>query len=190
MRKVFLLTVATLAMAAGANAQERFAGRPHTETTEAVSLQIPFGASLHYGYEHPLGRLTTLVGRAGVDAGAAWGSDWFGNDSFLLAIAPSIDIEPRFYYGLDRRAAHGRSTAGNAGSFLALQLKNIMPFGYVSERNTTIDGATALTPMWGLRRVWGDNWQFEFTTGYSVSWGWKGESVNYLHLGVRFGYSF
>jgi hypothetical protein len=190
MRKVFLLTVAALSMAAGANAQKWFAERPHTETTQSISLQIPLGAGLHYGYEHPLGRLTTLVGRVGADAGAAWGTDLFGNDSFVLAIIPSIDIEPRFYYGLDRRAAHGRSTAGNSGSFLALQMKTLMPFGYVSDSDLTLDGATTLTPMWGLRRAWGEHWNFEFTTGFSMGWGWKDDTARGLHLGLRFGYSF
>jgi hypothetical protein len=190
MRKAFLLTVAALAMAAGANAQERFAGRPHTETTQSVSLTIPFGTGLHYAYEHPLGRRITLVERVGADAGAAWGTDWFGNDSFILAIIPSIDIEPRFYYGLDRRAAHGRSTAGNSGSFLALQMKTLMPFGYISDSSLTSDGAIVLTPMWGLRRAWGEHWRFEFTTGFSHARGWKGDSTNALHLAVRFGYSF
>ncbi len=187
--KAFLMVVMAVMAAVGANAQEQFAERPRTEKTQSVSLNIPFGASLHYACEHPLGRLTTVVGRVGMDAGAAWGTGVFGDWSYWL-IAPSVDIEPRFYYRLDRRAASGRSTAGNAGSFLALQIKNIMPSGYISDRDMEIVGATLFTPMWGLRRVWGGNWLFEFTAGASFGWGWQGDFDGAPHLGVRFGYSF
>ena len=189
-KKVFLIAMAVVVAAVGANAQERSSERPSTETTQSVSLNIPLGASLHYAYEHPLGRLTTIIGRVGVDAGAAWGYNMLGGDWGFWMVAPSIDIEPRFYYGLDRRAAHGRSTAGNAGSFLALQMKNVMPFGYISDSDLTIGGATIFTPMWGLRRVWGGRWLFEFTAGASLGWGWSGGFEGAPHLGVRFGYSF
>lgn len=203
MRKLFLVAVVVI-VAVGANAQnkqnaqgELFPEYPSVETTQSVSFNIPAGAGLHYAYEYPLGRLTTIVGRVGVEAGAMWGdyimvnNGWFEwKHGALWMIVPSIDIEPRFYYGLDRRSGHGRSTYGNAGSFLALQMKNVMPFGYVSDSDLAINGATALTPMWGLRRVWGGNWLFEFTAGTSIAWGWAGGSGKDLHLGVRFGYSF
>ena len=65
-----------------------------------------------------------------------------------------------------------------------------MPFGYISDRGMKFTGVTVLTPMWGLRRVWGDHWLFEFTAGYSLGLGWKGVVDDSPHLGVRFGYSF
>jgi hypothetical protein len=189
MRRLFLLIAAVMA-AVAANAQQRLPVRPAAETTQSVSLNIPL--DVHYAYEYPLARRVALVGRAGLDAGAAWGSDIIHDDLVVLFIAPSIDIEPRFYYGLDRRAAHGRSTAGNAGSFLAMQMKSIMPVGYVSDSDMTVDGVTVLTPMWGLRRVWSGHWLFEFTAGAAFVWNWEWESGfgSTSHLGVRFGYSF
>jgi hypothetical protein len=189
MKKIILMAAAVMMAATGARGQVRPA-RPSAETTRSVSLDIPYGASLHYAYEHPLARRATVTGRVGVDAGAAWGYNLFDGDFFVWAIAPSIDIEPRFYYGLDRRAARGRGTAGNAGSFLALQMKNIMPFGYISDSDLRIVGASSFTPMWGLRRVWGGHWLFEFTAGASLAWGWEGGYLGSPHLCVRFGYSF
>ncbi|MDR2882919.1 MAG: hypothetical protein LBU98_03990 [Alistipes sp.] len=187
MKKVFILAAAAVVLAlAGAQAQER----PRTETTESVSLYLPYGVGLHYAYEHPLGRLGTITGRAGVDAGAAWGYNMLGGDRGFWAIAPSIDIEPRFYYGLDRRAARGHGTSGNAGSFLAMQMKNVMPFGYISDSDLTVVGATSFTPMWGMRRVWGGSWLFEFTAGATLAWGWRGGFLTSPHCNVRFGYSF
>ncbi len=195
MKKTIFCAIAALVLVlglvlipTGANAQsENFASLPATEATQSVSLNI---AGLHYAYEHPLARRATIIGRAGVDAGATWGSNMlFGSYSYWM-IAPSIDIEPRFYYGLDRREARGRSTTGNASSFLSVQMKNVLPFGYVSDSDLTIYGATSFTPMWGMRRVWADHWLFEFTAGFSLAWGWGGGFGTSPHLGVRFGYAF
>jgi hypothetical protein len=190
MKKIFLSAVVAMAIALCANAQECLVERPHTKTTQSVSLHIPMGAGLHYAYEHPLARRATIIGRVGMDAGAVWGYNLLGDSWGFWMIAPSIDIEPRFYYGLDRRAARKRSTDSNTGSFLALQMKNVMPFGYISDSYLTIVGATSFTPMWGLRRAWGDHWLFEFTAGTTLAWGWEGGFQGSPHLGVRFGYSF
>jgi len=146
---------------------------------------------LHYAYEHPLARRFTIVGRVGADTEAMWSSHTFYGDYYsYFMVAPSIDIEPRFYYGLDRRARHGRSTRGNAGSFVSLQLKNILPMGYISNDTMRIVGSTSLTPMWGLRRVWGEHWLFEFTAGETIAIGWGGEFQHGLYANIRFGYSF
>ncbi len=194
MKKILICSIASLMLAPlVASAQsENFAEKPSTETTQSVSLnlQLPFSAGLHYAYELPIARRATIIGRIGADAYASWGYNmWSGNWSYL-AITPTIDIEPRFYYGFDRREAHGRSTAGNAGSFLALQVKNMMPFGYVSDNDLYIAGATFITPMWGLRRVWADHWQFEFTAGAHLGLGWNGGLQYGPHVGLRFGFSF
>jgi hypothetical protein len=192
MRKVIFMAAAAVMVAMNANAQSDNTQKPHAETTQSVSLEISptMGASLHYGYELPIARRATIIGRIGANAGGEWGTSFYGDYGYWM-VAPSIDIEPRFYYGLDRRAAHGRSTAGNAGSFLALQIKNIPPFGYVSDSRFAIYGATTFTPMWGIRRVWSENWLFEFTAGYAIGKPWGSDGIAHApHLGVRFGYSF
>jgi hypothetical protein len=148
------------------------------------------GANLHYDYELPFARRATIVFRVGANASGEWGTSVFGKYGYW-AVAPSIDIEPRFYYGLDRRENHGRSTAGNAGSFLALQVKNILPFGYISDSRLKIYGGTMIAPMWGMRRVWGGHWMFEFTAGYAFGIGWGNDRIVHSpHVGVKFGYSF
>jgi hypothetical protein len=190
MKRIFLLAVIAVMIAASTAAQGQPAGRPHTETTRSISLGLPLGATVGYSYEQPLSRRTTVIGGAGLYGMYAWGL--FGSESGAWFAAPAIDIEPRFYYGLGRRAAHGRKTTHNAGSFLALQMRNVMPFGYVSNDDIYLTGATFLSPMWGLRRVWGDHLLFEFTAGYTFAWGWGSEndSVGFTCLGIRFGYSF
>jgi hypothetical protein len=191
MKKVFLMAAVAILTAMNANAQSDNTQKPRTETTQSISLNIPLGAEIGYAYEHPIARRATITGRVNVYGGGAWGYNMFAGDWGYWFITPTVDVEPRFYYGLDRRAAHGRSTAGNAGSFLALQVKNILPFGYISDSRFAIYGATAFTPMWGMRRVLSEDWLFEFTAGYTIAKGWSSDGVAHSpYLGVRFGYSF
>ncbi len=185
------LLVALVAPLTASAQSDNFVSPPSTERTHSLSLSIiPLGAGLYYSYEQPLWRTGTIIGRVGAEAGVAWGNNMLSGNYGWWAIAPTVDIEPRWYYGLDRRDRHGRDTSGNAGSFLAMQIKNVLPLGYISDRDLRLTGATIVTPMWGLRRVWADHWQFEFTAGYSVSLGWEAGLTHSPHLGVRFGYAF
>ncbi len=186
MKKVILMAAVAVMAAVGANAQTP-ASRPSAEATQSVQLSI---LGLHYAHELPLARRMTLTGRVGADVGIAVDGDLFGNHTTTWMAAPTIDIEPRFYYGLDRRASLGRSTVGNAGSFLALRVKNMMPLGWSSDKGAKPVGATFIAPMWGMRRLWGEHWQFEFTAGANIGIGWKGKYGWTPHASVRFGYSF
>ncbi len=160
MKKTFLIAVLALLIAPCAQAQT-----PRVEANHSVSLDL-LGPGLGYGYEHPVGRKSTIVGRAGVVGGLAWGSGFFG-DYFGYAIVPAIGAEARYYHSLDRRAAKGRSTAGNSASFLSMGVRYLFPGGIASD-GVEITGGTILTPGWGLRRVWRERWLFEFRTGVNL----------------------
>ncbi len=196
MKKFLFCAIAALFSApSGAIAQifsdeQPFAEPASVEATHSVALDIPLGANLNYAYELPVARRTTVIGRVGAYAAVAGGYNMLFGQWLTWMVLPAIDIEPRFYYGLDRREAHGRSTEGNAGSFLSMNIKNILPFGYISDRGMTFSGATVFTPQWGLRRVWGGHWLFEFTAGINLAAGWRGGFEWSPSVIVRFGYSF
>ena len=108
-----------------------------------------------------------------------------------MDIYPTIDIEPRFYYGLDRRAGKERSVAKNTGSFVSVQMKTVLPFAYVvSDNDTQPTGLIFISPLWGLRRIWNRHWLFEFSAGVSL-FKENRKGIDWLPaLNVRFGYSF
>jgi hypothetical protein len=165
----------------------RFGQPASVEANHAISLSV---IGLSYAYEHPIARRATVIGRVGAEFGGVREIGFY-KDNYLWMIAPSIDIEPRFYHSLDRRERRARSTAGNSATFAALQVRNILPFGYTSDSSRIeIAGATFLTPMLGLRRVWGAGWLFELMTGYSFVFDWSGSRLSGLALDLRFGYAF
>jgi hypothetical protein len=190
-KKVFLSTAFAAMIAVGANAQsaQGVSGTQglqslRTVANNAVSAEI---AGMHYSYEHPIGRTGTVVGRAGANFFAALGtSNYWG-------VMPSVEVEPRWYYGLGRRAAKGRSTELNSGSFLSMRLRTYFPCGYISDRDVALEGVTLAAPTWGFRRVWNGRWMFEFHTGVFVAYNHVEKVKPFspgIDLNVRFGMAF
>ncbi len=66
----------------------------------------------------------------------------------------------------------------------------MLPVGWSSDKGAKPVGATLIAPMWGMRRLWGEHWQFEFTAGANIGINWVGEYGWTPHASVRFGYSF
>lgn len=172
-----------------------YADLPRVEANHSVSLDL---LGLTYAYELPVARRFSIIGRAGVDAGLVW--KWSSSEftipdggsitsKLAFAILPSLEIEPRFYYGLDRRASKGRNTFGNQGSFVSMRFQGYLPFGIVS-KGTEVIGLVGVAPTWGMRRVWGDHWMFEFTSGVMFAVNGEGTFHWAPDLNVRFGYAF
>jgi hypothetical protein len=206
MKTLILTALASALLTLGASAQRRTSipsGQPRVEVGHTLAVDL---LGVDYNYEQPLARTVAVIGRVGVNFGAAWpgrnGGDWrtgvaipYGD---YTMIAPAVELEPRWYYGLDRRAGRGRSTDGNAGSFVSLRMQSMLhPIGHDARRRSGISGMTTFAPTWGLRRMWGGHWAMEFTTG--VRFGVRhdglplspdGDAVDHLDLNLRFGYTF
>jgi len=114
------------------------------------------------------------------------------------AIIPAIDLEPRYYYNLQKRASKGKQTIGNCGNFISLN------FGYtpgfaIKSSNANVDPSIHIIPTWGLKRNIGTsfNYDFAFGIGYSASFEehtsfyGQGETIHHtdheLALSIRFG---
>jgi hypothetical protein len=207
MKKTVLTATAAVAMAlagaTGAGAQDR-AQLPETESSHSVSVNL---IGVDYAYELPLGRTATIIGRAGANFGASWygknGGSWrtgvlvpYGDN--YRTLSPAVELEPRWYYGLDRRAALGRDTGGNAGSFVSLKAQSLLHELGGDSRDYGIakrPGLTTFAPTWGVRRVWRGHWNAEFTAGvrfgvaHDGEW-WDEGSLERLDINLRFGYTF
>lgn len=188
MKKVVLSIAVVLSAAVSAYAQNAQAVQlPHTEANNSVSVDC---AGLHYAYEHPIWRKGTIIGRAGMNFGGEWCGFFKARYNFW-ALTPSLEIEPRWYYGLDRRVDKGRSIAKNAGSFLSMRLYTCLPLGNFPKYDWRFRGASVIAPNWGLRRVWSERWMLEFHAGYSLGYSHCSEGIFYgPDLNFRFGISF
>ncbi len=177
MKKYFMILMLSLAGLA-ANAQEM---NSQVEDVDAVSLHsfsLQVGG-LDYSYEQRLGGDFSMVFRAGFfpEEIAVYSDPW-GNQSFSITSALGAVIEPRYYTNFNRRTRLGKTTYKNSADFVAVKMAG------------AYDGEFRLgvTPMYGIRRVWGKHWFGEFTTGVNLNI--AEELTAGLHLQYRIGFVF
>ncbi len=149
MKRVILSLVA-LMTAVAVQAQVR----PETNHTVSTTL----GAGLEYAFEWApgLGK-ATLVARAGA-ASRTWSLSSALDDFFWsTTMAPAVTLEPRYYFLMDWREAHGKYTRGNSAEFIGVPVT-----AYFSKAGF---GELVVTPRAGVRRAFARHWFHEFTAG-------------------------
>ncbi len=147
----------------------------------SISAQI---GGLDYSYEQRLGGDFSMVFRAGFlpEEISVYSSAW-GTQSFGIVASAGLAIEPRYYTNFDRRVRLGKTTYKNSADFVAMKIG-----AGLSGNGRGDEFCLNVTPMYGIRRVWGEHWFGEFTTGvfFNIS---EGISPG-LHLQYRIGFVF
>ena len=149
MKRVILSLVAVLA-AVMLQAQVR----PQTNHTVSTTL----GAGLEYAFEWApgLGK-ATLVARAGA-ASKTWTlSSAVDGFFWSTTMSPAVTLEPRYYFLMDWREAHGKYTAGNSAEFVGVPVT-----AYFNQKGF---GELVVTPRAGVRRAFARHWFHEFSAG-------------------------
>ena len=151
-----------------ASVQKNAAVSNHT-----ISMQI---LGLEYGYEQKLGGSFSMVFRAGlVPAGIYVFNDYF-SFGYNAAMKLGVNVEPRFYTNFDRRQRLGKSTYKNSADFVALKVQTALGNRFIPDISEFEDLSfssrvdVSITPMYGIRRVWGKNWFGEFSVGARIGW--------------------
>ena len=169
-----MLMTAAHAAAANETAEDTtVTQKPTAVSNHTISMQI---LGLEYGYEQKLGGSFSMVFRAGlVPAGIIVIHDYFSS-GFAASMKIGANVEPRFYTNFDRRQRLGKSTYKNSADFVALKIQAALGGVFVSSVSDDGDISfsspveVSLTPMYGIRRVWGKNWFGEFSVGARIGW--------------------
>jgi len=142
--------------------------------------------------EARLGSHFVLRSEIGLDAFSS-----VGPQKDVFALAPAINLEPRWYYNIARRSNKGRNTQNNSANFLALSVKYAPDWFVISNRdNLNVYNQVYIIPKWGLRRNIGKsnfNYEFDFGIGYAYleQYGYeKNHSDVAVDLHARIGYTF
>jgi hypothetical protein len=104
---------------------------------------------------------------------------------------PTVTIEPRFYYNLDRRGKLNKKTSNNSANFFSLKTSYASDLFAISNYDIIVDNHITAIPKYGIRRGFGKNFEFEFSAG--IGYGYNLESKisdTVLDLGFRIGYRF
>lgn len=93
----------------------------------------------------------------------------------LFGLRPSVALEPRWYYNLDKRAEKGKRIANNSGNFIAMRLGYISNLFTISNYDKAEFSNTIFTFLhWGIRRNLGK--QFNFEAGAGIGAGYISEN--------------
>ena len=127
------------------------------------------------------------------------GLDGFGSigpEENRFGFAPTINLEPRWYYNIAKRYKNGNNTNNNSANFVAISVKYAPDWFVLTGDNGNVYSQVYVIPKWGLRRNIGkSNFNYEFDLGlgyaYYEKYGYKknySDVVSDLHL--RIGYTF
>jgi hypothetical protein len=114
--------------------------------------------------------------------------------------APFFAIEPRFYYGLDRRAKLNRNTSHNGSNFISLNMLYVANDNEFSNSNSDykVVPSVSVIPTYGIRRSFAKNFNYEFLFGWGYKYNIFSESKGCncshdeteLNLQAKIGYNF
>lgn len=144
---------------------------------------------LGYSYERKIGDEFTF------DAGIDFSFDIYYEDEELfednaLVINPTIHVEPRYYYNLEKRYRRGRNVTYNSASYIGIYselrmnplIEEINGFEPVYDR-------FVIGPEWGIQRNLGRRGYFNFNFGYGLVIDENGhadyDGFGRLTLGIR-----
>ena len=173
MKRVILSLVA-LAAALSLAAQVR----PQKNHTISTTL----GAGLEYGFEWAFVGQATVIGRIGYVSKDFMLRSSLDNFQWSTTMAPAVTLEPRYYFLMNWRDAHGKYTSGNSAEFFGVPVMASL------RKDGKGLGELAVSPVLGVRRAFARHWFHEFTAGADLLC--YPTFIASPHVGYRIGYLF
>jgi hypothetical protein len=149
--KRMILSLVALAAALTMAAQVR----PQSNHTVSTTL----GLGLEYGYEWAFAGQATVIGRIGYASKDFLLRSSLDNFQLSTTLAPMVTLEPRYYFLMNWREAHGKYTSGNSAEFFSV------PTTLTLAKDARGIGELAVSPVLGVRRAFARHWFHEFTAG-------------------------
>jgi len=146
------------------------------ESLHSVKIGFP---GITYSYEHALGKQFSI----NVEASVNWG--WQYNNyskSTTITFSPIFQLEPRYYYNVNRRF-NDKRFINNSASFFSISS------GIRLESFNETSSDFFIMPKWGFRRAMGKHFIFETQIGGGIKFD-HGSSQFMPGLDIKFGYIF
>lgn len=135
-----------------------FAKAQETQEAQKVSVEKSLNSvqvgllSLSFQNETRLDRKVTLRSEIGLTTGSSTLTYPDGKKETSFLIVPYINVEPRWYYGLDRRSRLNRNTINNGSNYVSL-LTTFVPsrMAIVNTKNFETPPFISIIPEYGIR---------------------------------------
>ena len=129
--------------------------RPQNNHTVSTTL----GLGLEYGFEWAFAGQATVIGRIGYASKDFLLRSSLDNFQWSTTLAPMATLEPRYYFLMNWRDAHGKYTSGNSAEFFGV------PMTATLRKDGKGLGELVVSPVLGVRRAFARHWFHEFTAG-------------------------
>lgn len=157
--------------------------------------------STSFYYETKLHRKISLRSEIGLTLGIAT-LDYENpaiKDKTATLIAPYLSLEPRWYYGLERRKRLEKNVKNNSSNYISL-LTTYKSFktSLMNTGNFDVVSAILIIPKYGIRRAFAKHFNYEFSAGLGYQYNIFGNTngcncehnVMEIDIQARIGYDF
>lgn len=165
----------------------------NTMSVEKSNFNIQTGfLGLWINNEFKLSNSVALRTELGLETGL-FGGDYYDKTGVLLI--PTLNVEPRWYYNIAKRANKSKSIKNNSANFITPAISYHPDWFVISNYdNINVIEQVSIIPKWGMRRNIGQsNFNYELGAGLgyrAVFLHTKTKSEAALDLHVRIGYNF
>ncbi len=165
----------------------------YSQNVEKSVTGVQFGLfGLELYNESRIGEKLALRSQLALNPIAFWGGDFYRKSGY--AIAPSISLQPKYYYNINKRSAKGKNIKNNGANYISIQTLYFPKWFAISNYdNVTVANQIYFIPTFGIRRNFGGNFNYEFKVGYGYGFSF-GEKINSSggvpNLGFKIGYDF
>ena len=148
MKKFIVLGFVLISFIAKAQEEEKVSVEKNLNSVQLGLL------SLSFQNETRLERKTTLRSEIGFATATSTISYSDGNEEKSFLIIPFLNVEPRWYYGMDRRSRLNRNTINNGSNYVSL-LTTFVPsrMALVNTKDFEAAPFISIIPEYGIRRT-------------------------------------
>lgn len=168
MYKIIFSLALLCSLSVTAMAQEKEEGKV---SHRRIGLQLsPLGSGAWIYHESRLSDQFSLRTEIGLEGSLyLTKEDWIGGYQYR----PVINLEPRWYYNLNKRLSRGKVIAGNSGNFFAIRVNYLPKIFTVNggDFSRSNPHAISFTPVWGIRRKLGRQFYWEASGGVGLEIG-------------------
>lgn len=119
-------------------------------------------------------------------------------DKKIAVFIPYISLEPRWYYGIDRRIRKEKNIKNNSSNYFSLKTSYLSGKTPLNKLDYKFQNAFVVTPKFGIRRSFAKhfNYEFSFGVGYQYNFFDKNscrnctQDVTALDIQTKIGYNF
>ncbi|MCC9137543.1 hypothetical protein ACFSKU_15560 [Pontibacter silvestris] len=111
-------------------------------------------------FEQALGKSSTF----NINPNISFGLDYHNERDYNAYLWPSLELQTRGYYNLNKRSKAGKNVSDNSGNFIALSIYGNTP-SLIEHEESGNEASYGVGPVWGMQRNFNSGLNLTVTAG-------------------------